>query len=77
MNVNKALAYQFENIGVNAVAVARNDGSYKDRTGVLRSSISYSVFKDGKVSNVGDYKTYKAKVKTKKGQRSARMACYF
>ena len=73
-NVNKALAYQFENIGVNAVAVARNDGSYKDRTGVLRSSISYSVFKDGKVSNVGDYKTYKAKVKTKKGKRSARMA---
>lgn len=73
-NVNKALAYQFENIGVNAVAVARNDGSYKDQTGVLRSSISYSVFNNGKVSNVGDYKTYKANVRTKKGQRSARMA---
>ena len=33
-NVNKALAYQFENIGVNAVAVARNDGNHKDRTGI-------------------------------------------
>ncbi len=73
-NVDKALAYQFENIGVNAVAKARDDGSYKDRTGVLRSSISHSVFKNGTVSKVGDYKTYQSNVKTKRGERSARMA---
>jgi len=38
-------------IGVEAVNWARENGNYTDRTGNLRNSINYAIFKDGKLYN--------------------------
>ncbi len=38
-------------IGVEAVNWARQNGNYTDRTGNLRNSINYAIFKDGKLYN--------------------------
>jgi len=38
---------QFQIVGEQFIADARNNGTYTDRTGNLRSSIGYIIFKDG------------------------------
>lgn len=43
-NVAERLQY----VGEEAVGVARDTGSYRDRTGNLRSSVGYAVWLDGK-----------------------------
>jgi hypothetical protein len=42
---------QFEIVGEQFIADARNNGTYTDRTGNLRSSIGYIIYKDGKPLN--------------------------
>jgi hypothetical protein len=41
----------FMQIGEQFIADARNNGTYTDRTGNLRSSIGYIIYKDGKPFN--------------------------
>lgn len=48
-------------IGEESVKIAREAGSYQDRTGNLRSSIGYVVLDDGKPVKYGQQKVYKGK----------------
>ena len=47
----------FQYIGEQCVIEARTNGSYKDHTGNLRSSIGYIVLQDGKIYQYGGFGT--------------------
>lgn len=47
-----------EYIGERCVEIARNNGTYKDHTGNLRSSIGYVVLEDGRPVSYGKEKTF-------------------
>lgn len=49
---------RFQQIGEEAVKVAREMGSYHDITGNLRSSIGYIILVDGKVVTQGESETF-------------------
>lgn len=44
-----AILYALEYIGIACINAARDEGSYKDRTGNLRNSIGYILVKDGTI----------------------------
>jgi hypothetical protein len=46
-NLGKAIFFRFQRIGETFVTNARLQGTYKDHTGNLRSSIGYVILKDG------------------------------
>lgn len=48
------IIFRFEQIGEEAVKIARDMGSYHDITGNLRSSIGYMILNDGKVVKRGE-----------------------
>lgn len=48
-NNEKAIILTLQKIGQEAVNWARENGSYTDRTGNLRNSIGYAIFKDRKL----------------------------
>lgn len=52
------IVFRFEQIGEEAVKIAREQGSYHDVTGNLRSSIGYLILVDGKVVKQGAPKRY-------------------
>jgi hypothetical protein len=47
--LDDAIILNLQRIGEQFVAEARDTGSYKDRTGNLRSSVGYTILKDGEV----------------------------
>lgn len=55
------LIKQMSYIGEKCVEIARNNGSYSDITGNLRSSIGYVVLYDGKPVIYGESKQYSGK----------------
>lgn len=56
---DKELRYEMDQAGKLAVAYAKENGSYKDRTGNLRNSNEYHIEKDGLViENKADYASY-------------------
>lgn len=55
------LVLQLSRIGEACIAKARDCGNYEDRTGNLRSSISYIVMNDGEVVVHGQSKQYSGK----------------
>lgn len=52
------IIFRFEQIGEEAVKIARDNGSYHDVTGNLRSSIGYVILNDGKIVKQGAPKTF-------------------
>lgn len=52
------ITLRFEQIGEEAVKIAREKGSYHDITGNLRSSIGYIILNDGKIVKQGAPETY-------------------
>lgn len=52
------ITLRFEQIGEEAVKIARENGSYHDITGNLRSSIGYIILNDGKIVRRGQPETY-------------------
>lgn len=46
-NIEKAVQFTLLIVGEKSVAHGRTNGSYKDRTGNLRNSIGYALYKDG------------------------------
>lgn len=52
-------------VGQEAVNEARNNGSYEDQTGNLRSSIGYVVVKDGQVLSASNFEQVEGKEKSK------------
>lgn len=52
------LVFRFEQIGEECVKIARENGSYHDVTGNLRSSVGYVVLVDGKAVKQGKPKRY-------------------
>lgn len=52
------IIFRFEQIGEEAVKIARKNGSYHDVTGNLRSSIGYIILNDGKVVKQGAPERY-------------------
>lgn len=59
--VTDFLIFRFEQIGEEAVKIARENGSYHDVTGNLRSSIGYCILNDGKVVKQGEPERYPGK----------------
>lgn len=55
------LVKQLSYIGEECIKIARENGSYNDITGNLRSSIGYMVLVDGKPTIYGESKQYKGK----------------
>lgn len=53
----------FNRVGILAVSEARNNGSYLDQTGNLRSSIGYVILRDGQVLNNPSFKEVKGGTK--------------
>ncbi|MCL4482180.1 MAG: hypothetical protein M1445_06120 [Bacteroidetes bacterium] len=51
----KALIFRLNYIGVACVNKARNDGTYEDQTGNLRSSIGYVIVRDGVIVDASDF----------------------
>jgi len=51
----RALINAFEYVGVQCQNEAKTGGTYKDRTGHLRSSVGYIVIKDGVVISGGEF----------------------
>lgn len=60
-DIAKALVEQLTYIGEECVRIARENGSYNDITGNLRSSIGYVVLQDGKPVKQGAPKQYDGK----------------
>ena len=60
-DITEHLVSQLSYIGEAAVKIARENGTYNDITGNLRSSIGYVVLVDGKQRSVGPKKQYKGK----------------
>lgn len=58
-NVEKVLINTLEYVGQQAVNEARDNGSYQDQTGNLRSSIGYIIVKDGEVLHRKGFDTVK------------------
>lgn len=50
-NARNAIVSVLTDVGMQCVAEARNNGSYMDQTGNLRSSIGFCVVVDGKITN--------------------------
>jgi hypothetical protein len=46
-NIERAVISLFQRVGEDFITNARNMGSYKDRTGNLRSSVGYVIMKNG------------------------------
>ena len=57
--VRKVFINVLEYVGEQCVIEARENGNYKDQTGNLRSSISYAIVEDGKISKHGLSAQYK------------------
>ena len=71
-NLTDLIVYRFHQIGVEAVKIARENGSYHDITGNLRSSIGYIILVDGKVVEQGDPVRYSGtKGNGEKGEAAA------
>ena len=62
------IIFRFEQIGEEAVKIARENGSYHDVTGNLRSSIGYIILNDGKVVIQGAPERYPKKEDGSKGE---------
>nr|DAP49973.1 MAG TPA: hypothetical protein [Caudoviricetes sp.] len=58
--IQKALAYNLAAIGEQVLNVARLNGSYRDQTGNLRSSIGYVVVIDGEVIQMSSFDAVKS-----------------
>jgi hypothetical protein len=61
--IEQAIFFRLQKTGEEFVTNARNNGSYKDRTGNLRSSVGYVIMKDGK-QLFDNFKEFPAKEKT-------------
>nr|DAO22998.1 MAG TPA: hypothetical protein [Caudoviricetes sp.] len=46
-NIERTVEFTFLIVGEKGIAHGRTNGSYKDRTGNLRNSIGYALYKDG------------------------------
>ena len=57
-NMKDFLIFRMEQMGEECVKIAREAGSYQDRTGNLRSSIGYMVMCDGKPVKFGESKVF-------------------
>jgi hypothetical protein len=68
-NIEKAVLLALMRVGEQFVVNARNEGSYKDRTGNLRSSVGYVILKDGNV--ISDNFRGKAKQGVSQAQKVA------
>ena len=55
VQLDERIVDQLYYLGEMCVNEARQNGSYKDRTGNLRSSIGYGVFKDGQPIGTGGF----------------------
>lgn len=55
------IIFRFEQIGEEAVKIAREKGSYHDITGNLRSSIGYIILNDGQIVRQGRSETFPGK----------------
>lgn len=53
--VERVIIRNLQNVGENALTLARDSGDYTDRTGNLRSSVGYLVAKNGKVKEYGGF----------------------
>ncbi len=65
--IRKVLINVLEYVGEQCVIEARENGTYKDQTGNLRSSIGYAIVEDGKIikrSKPAQYKDGKSGTKT-------------
>ena len=60
--VEDFLIFRFQQIGEECVKIAREQGSYNDITGNLRSSIGYVVLNNGKPVKYGQPKQYNGKL---------------
>lgn len=60
-DITKFIIFRFEQIGEEAVKIARENGSYNDITGNLRSSIGYIILNDGKIVRRGQPETFPGK----------------
>lgn len=60
-DITDFIIFRFEQIGEEAVKIARENGSYHDITGNLRSSIGYIILNDGKVVRRGQPETFAGK----------------
>lgn len=49
--VDNVLSTEFSELGEKAVVYSKENKGYKDRTANLKNSISFAVFKDGKLTN--------------------------
>lgn len=62
------ILFRFEQIGEEAVKIARKNGSYHDVTGNLRSSIGYIILNDGKIVQRGAPERFPKKEDGSKGE---------
>ena len=53
--IEQLIIYNLSNVGEQCLTEARNTNSYKDQTGNLRSSIGYTIVKDGRVIRQSDF----------------------
>lgn len=57
-DITDFLVFRFEQIGEECIAIARDNGTYHDVTGNLRSSIGYVILVDGKEVKRAEPKRY-------------------
>lgn len=65
------IIFRFEQIGEEAVKIARENGSYHDVTGNLRSSIGYIILQDGQIVKQGAPARYPKGEDGSKGEAAA------
>ena len=53
--IEQLIIYNLSYVGEQCLTEARNTNSYKDQTGNLRSSIGYTIVKDGRVIRQSDF----------------------
>lgn len=53
--IEQLIIYNLSYVGDQCLTEARNTNSYKDQTGNLRSSIGYTIVKDGRVIRQSDF----------------------
>lgn len=51
LRIHRAMVTMLQNIGEECVAIAREQGTYNDRTGNLRNSIGYVLMRNGDIIN--------------------------
>lgn len=71
--IKRSMLEGLEMIGLECVNLARHNGSYKDQSGNLRSSVGYLIVQDGKVMNEGGFEQVKGgKEGVETGKRAVR-----